>query len=99
MWTVAVMVECMNQANFLSSRSHIGLDLASMTVTMASHPQVRGHFKEEPVSDAVSCAILMSHTYASCLITHTRHLEIFGEHNRLRNFLHTDLERDDELSQ
>ncbi|KAG5976145.1 hypothetical protein E4U55_007477, partial [Claviceps digitariae] len=24
---------------------------ASMTVTMASHPQVRGHFKDEPVSD------------------------------------------------
>jgi hypothetical protein len=25
-----------------------------MTVTMASHPQVRGHFKDEPVSDPVS---------------------------------------------
>lgn len=36
-----------------------------MTVTMASHPQVRGHFKDEPVSDAVS---KFPHLHLTCYI-------------------------------
>lgn len=50
----------MDEANLCvnSPRHSFRPSAASMTVTMASHPQVRGHFKDESVSDSVSDAAL-----------------------------------------